>query len=242
MIQTPRVEADVEGLGKIVVCEYLPLDESLEKLNHEPLINFRDLAYAQIKEGVRTSLTKERGLVAEACIRIPNGPALFVRDSPILKDAKRALDAETREEEFYLTQDEVNFYLEQAQEDSQKPVQKRRVLSIPGRKEVSRKYGKRTEGLKSLSARSDNQNKDFIDIVDWTLQNLSPAYQRFVAENKGNLFIYLDDQERDVDISYEENPLIKPFAKQMSYSSPWGIHGDTHCLNAGIEKVRIVKK
>ncbi|MBI2451815.1 hypothetical protein HYV50_01915 [Candidatus Pacearchaeota archaeon] len=130
--------------------------ELLKEKGIKKPISLEQLAEARIKSGAKSSLSTEGSYVKEGAIYVPNQAPLFVRDSPVLSNAKEATQAHRENREFYL---DAKTYLEQAEEDKTKEPQKRKILILKQRDDFSVPTDKFGENETALWAFRDNAEK-----------------------------------------------------------------------------------
>lgn len=125
-------EANIENLGVISYIE-APFNQALDLLiaNGDHLISARDLAFARIKmdsdkdslsaweiwnarnRGEYSSLSTEGSFVREGIVRISNKCLFLIRESPLIKYAKEAVEANRNGEIFHLSEKDLEYFLNQ---------------------------------------------------------------------------------------------------------------------------------
>lgn len=135
----PGLEAEVEGLGNIYKVN-IPFDRALESLREfgiENPISLRDLAYARIKEGVNSSLSKYRSYTREGFLYRKNEPVLLLSNSLLLNlELARQAVEENRKRNYFLTDETVyREHREIAENDKSKEPEKRTVFVLSKRED-----------------------------------------------------------------------------------------------------------
>ncbi|MEK6935277.1 MAG: hypothetical protein AABW67_00660, partial [Nanoarchaeota archaeon] len=167
---TKAYEAEIKGLG-IVHRVAKPFDEALKTIKGAgaSLISARDLAYARIQEGRDSSLCNFGSYIKEGVISVPN-QSLFIRNSPLLNQefAEQAVQAHKDGKEFYIDDKLTNQYCKQAEADKNKPLEKRRVLSLNKR------------GKFEIPTNRFNQE----ELTLWLFQDQAENYGLFLRDKK----------------------------------------------------------
>jgi hypothetical protein len=131
-----NTEAKIKGLGEIL-RENAPFDEALKKIGKNNVISARDLAYAIISEGSKSSLSTDGSYTKHADLYAKNQSPLVIMDSPLLNYdlAKQATD-ENRSNRYFELKDKklCEKYLRQSEKDKKAEPEKRNVLILPSRK------------------------------------------------------------------------------------------------------------
>lgn len=132
---TQQIEAEVKGLGKVIRIAK-PFDQALETLKKENarVISAKDLANARIQTGTESSLSRNGSYVKEGLVYVPD-KTLFVRNSPFLVQtiARDAVQVHRNVNEFFVNNNFIQKYQEQAETDKKKEPEKRRVLELARR-------------------------------------------------------------------------------------------------------------
>ena len=124
----PILEEEVEGLGNIYRID-VPFDKALESLRDFGIKNptsSRDLAYARVKEGRRSSLSCYGSYTKEGFLYLKNEPVLLALNSPLLdfKLAEQAVKT-NRNGNYFITDKKVYVgYREKAENDKSKNLKK----------------------------------------------------------------------------------------------------------------------
>ena len=225
MMQNPRIEAVVEGLGKIITAEYHPINEAVKMLGGRiDLITFRDLAFAQLREGEFSSLALENGWTREGAVYIPRGNVLLFSESPLLQDLDAAIEAYENGPEIgerrqaWLSDEEVKRYLGIAELEKKKPVEERKVFIF------ERENLKRDSGLLEIPfdvpTYKPNINKE--EFLSWLLKDQKDEWRRFAKNSETlsttrregiNLFA-----DRTFDYDGRNYPGAKAYATQLEYN------------------------
>ncbi len=208
-------EAEIEGLGDIGYIE-APFDEALDILEnkgYEALISGRDLAFARMKEGAKSSLSNLGSYIKEGILYTPKQNPLLLPTSSIIYNAQEATQAHRNRKEFYSSQDIVAEALNEAEEDRKKNPQERRILILPKRE---------TYTVPTKSFGDD-------EATLWLFKDQARVYGEFLYENKiHEMPIWL------VDKKYADNK--EPFERQLllHHLGRSGLGGDYLVLNYGL--------
>ncbi len=189
----PTLEAEVEGLGKVYRLN-IPFDQSLESLREFGIANpisSRDLAYARIKKGIKSSLSSNGSYTGEGFLYLKNEPVLLDLNSPLLdlELARQAVE-KNRKGKYFLADSKI--YREQreiAEDDKSKEPKKRKVLIIPKRE--------------SYEIPTTAFNED--ELTLFLFKDQAEDYGMFLRENKvseTSVFLfdknYIDSQEESI--------------------------------------------
>lgn len=207
----PRLEAKVEGLGKIYRADP-PFDQALESLRKFGIqnpISIRDLAYARIKEGRESSdlaclrwieggrsyLCNEGSYTSEGFLYLKNKPVLVALNSPLLnlELARQAVESNGNNNYFSTNRRIYERYKKLAEKEKNKSPEKRTVLILPKR------------GSFDIFAGEFRDN----ELIRFLFKDQTESYGEFLREHDNNKVpVYLVDKNY-VDNKEEESVLTQ---------------------------------
>lgn len=174
MVEKLEREANVEGLGEVHKV-YAPFDQALIALRQKGIkypISGRDLAFARIQTGERSSLSINGNRIREGCLSAPKSPVLFARNSPILtkQASKDATQSHRSYQEYFF---DIAKYKEQAFQDKNKEPEQRRVLIYQ-----RTKFNISTEGYFNIP--TDRFSEEELPL--WLFRDQAENYGQFLRD------------------------------------------------------------
>ncbi|MBI4158941.1 hypothetical protein HY500_01635 [Candidatus Woesearchaeota archaeon] len=108
-------------------------DKGKEVLEQEDyrIISLRENAQLRMQEGKDAFVSRKGNWVREGVIYVPKRGVFLTRNSPIMANAQEATDCHRNEQEFYLTNHQIEESLVDSVELSDKPIQTNRFAEDP---------------------------------------------------------------------------------------------------------------
>lgn len=118
-----KIETQIDGLGSIYYSDDSAFNTASKQVlsKSKELISLRDLAYARIKSGKKSSLSQNGSYVREGILFLPfaENRRLLLRKSLVLQHSFSAVNAHEKNREYFLPKNfNVESYLEQIGKDN----------------------------------------------------------------------------------------------------------------------------